>query len=114
MDDEKRRDKNFKKMCDWFARTAEIAEILIEESKVIKACYNADNTASADEKGIKSAVGILEFLSALYEDPMDYEGSPEAQRNLYPEVAFGLMQISQIVGIMKQNNDGSDSVYGGY
>lgn len=101
-----RKDKNFKRLCQWFADAAEMAEILMEESPRIQNCYFIEkNEDNPDVRGINSALHMLEFLSPIAENPQDFECEVYEQRNDYPELAFGLMKLAEMVGQMCQNED---------
>lgn len=104
--EQERRNKNFKRLCKWFADAAEMAEILMEESPRIQNCYFIEkNETNPDVRGINSALIMLGFLSPIAENPQDFECEACEQRNDYPELAFGLMKLAEIVGQLRQNED---------
>ena len=108
MTEKEKRDRNFRRLCKWFDEAQDIAEILCEEfpehiSKTLQRLHS--QCGSPEEVGIASVYQLLSFLTWLYRDPINNEGEPDNQRNEYPELAFGLMEIARRVGIMKLNDE---------
>ena len=104
--DKAKRDRDFARLVKWFQEADEIAEILFDEfpekyHKILLGGLRGD----PDSTGVHSAYDMLNFLAALAKFPQDYDGEPDSQRDAYPELAFGLMQIARMVGMMKLNDD---------
>lgn len=106
MREEERRDKNFRKLCKWFDDASEIMEIMMEECAPVKNCLYQKPDCSDIERGITSAIEMLQFIPALAQSPQDYEGADEEQADLYPELARGLMRMAICVGQMRINEKG--------
>ena len=106
------RDKNFRRLCKWVADAAEIAEIACQECDRINYLMTASTHTTPDDKAFASVYNMLLFMSALYAAPQNYEGAADDQRSEYPELAFGLMEFSRIIGQLKQNDDSHK--YGGW
>ncbi len=102
--EQEQRDRNFRKLCKWFEDAAEIAEIICQEnSRLCNLMTRLQFTP--DEQGFHSVYVMLNFLTALYQSPQDYEGEPDNQRNEYPELAFGMMELARRIGQMKINDE---------
>lgn len=108
MTDKERRDKRFRKLCKWMSEAREIAKILREECAQIERMDRQGWKEDADEhcKGIRSALSMLEFLPTLMEEPANYREEPEEQKDMFPELAFGLMFLGVAVGEMKLSDGG--------
>lgn len=106
------RDKNFRRLCKWVADAAEMAEIACQESDRINYLMTASTHITPDDKAFASVYNMLLFMTTLYEAPQDYEGAADDQREMYPELAFGLMEFSRMIGQLKQNDE--NHKYGGF
>ena len=102
------REKNFRRLCAWMKEAAEIAETIYNElpeyKRRVLLKFSSECT-NPEEQGIASAYQMLNFMTALYEDPINNEAEPDNQRDEYPELAFGMMELARIVGQMKMNDE---------
>lgn len=106
MTEKERRDRNFRKLCKWFDDASEMMEIIMEECTPIKECQFTKPNCSDIERGITSAIEILQFIPTLAQSPQDYDGADDEQADLYPELARRLMRIAICVGQMRINENG--------
>lgn len=111
--DRQKYDRDFKRLCRWFEEAGEMANVLREQCRVIEQTERAGygEEASYSERGIRNALAMLDFLTELYKTPQDYEGANDDQKDLYPDIAFGLMSLALAVGQMRINDE-SESVFG--